>query len=93
VAELEIRLIQNADKSRFLRVRLSSDIKKGLVVQTDVPYQGTERRTEQAVFAAGGALAEYLGERYGENIDCDDVAKQARETFRELILEANQRLH
>jgi hypothetical protein len=93
VAELEIRLMQNTDKSRFLRVRLASSLKKGLVAQTDVPYQGTEARTEQAVFAAGGALAEYLGERYGEYVDCDDVAYQARETFRELIVEANQRLH
>jgi hypothetical protein len=93
VAELEIKLMQNTDKSRFLRVRLSSDLKKGLVAQTDVPYQGTEARTEQAVFAAGGALAEYLGRNYGEQVDFDDVAKQARETFRELIVEANQRLH
>lgn len=93
MAELEIKLMQNPDKSRFLRVRLASSLKPGLIAQTDIAYQGTERRTEQAVFAAGGALAEYLGERYGEFIDCDDVAKQARETFRELILEANQRLH
>jgi hypothetical protein len=52
-------------------------------------------RLTQRVKAASktGALAEYLGERYGEYVDCDDVAKQAKETFRELIVEANQRLH
>lgn len=93
MCELEIKLMENKDRSRFLRVRLSSDIKKGLVAQTDVPYQGTEGRTEQAVYAAGGALAEYLGNNYGEQVDFDDVARQARETFRELIVEANQRLH
>lgn len=93
MAELEIKLMQNTDNSRFLRVRLAASLKKGLIAQTDVPYQGTEARTEQAVFAAGGALAEYLGEHYGEFIDCGDVAYQARETFRELIVEANQRLN
>jgi len=93
MCELEIKLMQNTDKSRFLRVSLTSDMRKGLKVQVDVPYAGTEGRTAQSVQAAGGALAEYLGKNYGEQVDFDDIAYQARETFRELIVEANQRLN
>lgn len=93
MAELEIKLMENRDRSRFLRVRLESEVKRGVVAQTDVPYQGTEGRTAQAVLAAGGALAEYLEQTHGDSFNGDDIAKQARELFKELIMEANQRLH
>jgi hypothetical protein len=91
--ELEIKLMEKPDRSRFLRVRLGSEMRRGVIAQTDVPYQGTEARTTQAVLAAGGALAEYLEQTHGDNFDSGDIARKATELFKELIMEVNQRSH
>ena len=90
---LEIKLMERPDASRFLEVRLASLVKPGVIAKVNVDQQGTEARTEQAVLAAGGALAEYLGKNHGDNFNSDDIAKEARELYRELITEVRQRLH
>lgn len=94
VAEnLEIKLMERKDSTRFLEVRLESMNKPGVIALTQVNDQGAEDRTAQAVLTAGGALAEYLGQSYGDQFNMDDIAKEARELYRELMSDMRQRLH
>ena len=94
VAEnLEIKLMERKDSTRFLEVRLESLNRPGVIALTQVNDQGAEDRTAQAVLAAGGALAEYLGQSYGDQFNMDDIAREARELYRELMSDMRQRLH
>lgn len=90
---LELQLMQRPDKSLFIKVQLRSDVRPGVIAQVSVDDQGAEDRTGQAVLAAGGALAEYLGRQYGDQLDADEVAREARELYRELITEMEQTVH
>jgi len=90
---LEIKLMERRDATRFLEVRLESVLKPGVIALTQVNDQGEEGRTSQAVLAAGGALAEYLGQSYGDQFNSDDIAKEARELYRELMSDMRQALH
>lgn len=66
-------------------VRVLSRRKKGLSAQSEVnPAKcGTVLATVAAIQAAAGAGAEYLGEKYGDNIDPDQAAKNAVHAFQE----------
>lgn len=90
---LQIRLMQRPDASRFLEVRLGSIVKPGVIVTTKVEDSGAEDRTCQLVLAAGGALAEHLGQQYGDSFDAGDIAREARELYRELMSDYRQGLH
>lgn len=89
---LEIRMMERRDHSCFLEVRLASSIRPGVVATTNVNDQGAEGRTAQAVLAAGGALAEYLGRSYGDIFDSGDIAREARELYRKLVSDMKQAL-
>lgn len=84
---LEIQLMERPSGVRFLKVRLRSLNKPQVVAQVNVEDQGAEDRTGRAVLVAGGALAEHLGNEYGDQFDFDEVARSARETYRELMAE------
>ncbi len=88
--ELEVRLMQRNDMSRFIEVRLMSRVKKGLVARTSMDYQGTDRRTEQAVMTAGGALAEYLESNYGDSFVISEVVALSGEAFREMMADQSK---
>lgn len=90
---LEIKLMERRDRTRFLEVRLASSIRPGVIATTQVNDQGAEDRTGQAVLAAGGALAEYLGRSYGDSFNAGDIAREARELYRELMSDYRQGLH
>ena len=90
---LEIKLMERKDATRFLEVRLASRIKPNVIALTNVNDQGEEGRTAQAVLAAGGALAEYLGQSYGDQFNQDEIAQDARELYRELMSDMRQALH
>ena len=93
IQNLEVKLMERPDSTRFLEVRLRSRIKPALLAVTMVNDQGEEGRTGQAVLAAGGALAEYLGQSYGDQFDSTDIATEARELYRELMSDLRQSLH
>lgn len=84
---LELQLFQRPDRSRFVRVRLRSLNKPRVISQVDVADSGSESRTQGMVLAAGGALAEHLGQAYGDQFDSRDVALQAREAYKEMMAE------
>lgn len=90
---LEIKLMERRDSTRFLEVRLGSIVKPGVIAVTQVNDQGAEDRTGQAVLAAGGALAEYLGQSYGDSFNSHDIAREARELYREIMSDMRQALH
>ncbi len=90
---LEIKLMERPDASRFLEVRLTSIVKPQVIAKVAVEDQGAEERTRQAVLAAGGALAEHLGKQYGDQFNTGEVAREASELYRELMAEVRQRLH
>ena len=90
---LEIKLMERKDATRFLEVRLESVLRPGVIALTQVNDQGAEDRTGQAVLAAGGALAEYLGQSYGDQFNQDEIAQDARELYRELMSDMRQALH
>ena len=66
-------------------IRVQSRRKKGLWAQHEVnPAKcGTVPATLAAIQAAAGSAAEYLGEKYGDNIDPDQAAKNAVHAFSE----------
>lgn len=87
---LELQLMQRSDQTIFIKVRLRSDVKPGVIAQVNVNDQGAEDRTCQAVLAAGGALAEYLGENYGDQLSTDEVAREAKEMYKALVSEMRE---
>lgn len=90
---LEIKLMERRDATRFLEVRLGSIVRPGVIALTQVNDLGAEDRTGQAVLAAGGALAEYLGQSYGDQFNADDIAREARELYMEIMSDMRQALH
>lgn len=78
-----------------IHVRVLSRVKKGLWADIEVNPAtcGTVQATVSAVEAAGGAAAEYLGEKYGDNLDPSTCARLAARAFLEetkLVAEASQ---
>lgn len=90
---LEIRLMERRDSTRFLEVRLGSIVRPGVIATTQVEDAGAEDRTGQRVLAAGGALAEHLGRSYGDQFNADDIAREARELYREIMSDFRQGMH
>ena len=90
---LEIKLMERPNASRFLKVRLRSIIKPQIIAEIEVEDQGSESRTEQRVLASAGALTEHLEREYGDNYNADDIALEARELYREMMSEFNQNLN
>jgi hypothetical protein len=88
---LEVKLMQRPDQSQFIEVRLGSLTRAGLFAVTHVSDMGTAQRTEQAIFAAGGALAEHLEGAYGDNFDVSEVAREAREMWRQIQHDLSKR--
>lgn len=82
MAAVEVTLIAVETGQRAFQVRVSSDVKFGLMATVNVvpSHQGlnTTHEVERAVAAAGGACAEYLCEKYGDDLDPAVCAKEAQ---------------
>lgn len=90
---LEVRLMQRPNASMYIEVRLASNVRPGVTATTQVDHQGSDERTCQAVLAAGGALAEYLGANYGDGYNADELARDTRELYREMMTDYRQALN
>lgn len=74
--------------NKLIEVRLKSRMKTGLKAKVDVEIKpdDTVLRLAERVQSAGGAAAEYLGEKHGDNIDPNDAGKWTIWAFREEVL-------
>lgn len=86
---VEVEMTRGADDWRKLvvTVRVKSARKPGLwgSVEVDPAAAGNAQATIAAVRTAGGAAAEYLGEKHGDNIDLEKAAALAVQAFREEV--------
>ena len=91
-SKIEVALFRRKNNSGFLKVKLRSHMKPGLISFKDIELDSVGNKTEmaRAVEIAGGALAEYQDEQYGDRHDPSDCAKLAKETFEELWAELEQ---
>jgi len=82
MAAVEVELVATETGQRAFRVKVSSDLRFGLKAVYDViPSSSglnTPRDVERAVAAAGGACAEYLCEKYDDDLDPSVCAKEAQ---------------
>lgn len=72
------------DKNLYaITVALASEVKRGLKATVDVEPGKAKNsdHLQQLVFAAGGACAEYLDEKYGENHDPSKCGQAAVADF------------
>lgn len=90
---LEVRLMQRPNASMYIEVRLASNVRPGVMATTQVEHQGSDERTRQAVLAAGGALAEYLGGNYGDSYVASELASDASELYQEMMSDYRQALN
>lgn len=89
--EVVCTIFKRRDETFFVRVSLRSRVRPRHVVRYEVNldrYIG-ESDFLKTVATAGGALAEDLYEKYGDNYDPDHIAKQAMEATREMLHEVN----
>ena len=89
----EVRLMERRDTSRFTQVRLRSEVRPSVIAQVNIDDKGSDQRNEGAVAIAGGALAEWLNNQHGDNIDPEAVAQTAQESFREMMSDFRQGMH
>lgn len=82
---IEVRLMQRLNKSFYIEVKLRSEVKPKVKALGIVEQKDADMLT---VAALAGALAEHLGERYGDTLDPEHVAKKAAVAYRELMAEA-----
>lgn len=86
-AQLQMQLLKNEKDKYFLRLRLFSISKPGVISYYDIPNENefSFNRLLKPVMVAGGSLAEYQNEQYGDNFNPDDVAYVASEALRDLL--------
>lgn len=89
---IEVCLMQKPDTSYFIRVRLRSQARFGLISTLD--YATGKRLSYEElsgpISVIGGALAEYQIEQYGDLHEPEECALVAMEALRELLTDLKQ---
>lgn len=82
--EVHVALIQDTEtRQRIFRVRVTSNVRKGLRASNDIPANSD--RVEYRVAIAAAACAEHQNEKYGDRHNPDYIAKVAVEAYREVL--------
>lgn len=89
---VEVQLFKEPDPSNtlFIKVRLHSFNKRGLVAEARVNDQGDLGRTRQMIMATAGELAEHLNREYADQHDMVEIAKASLELFDAIMSELQQ---
>lgn len=89
MSTVEVKLFKRNDGTGFVQVRLRSQIKTNVISFKDLEINeiGSTLALHDASEVAGGALAEYQNELYGDQHDPSQCAALAKEAFTELWAE------
>lgn len=92
MSTVEVKLFKRTEGTGYLSVRLRSQVKQNVISFKDLDINeiGSERALADAAEIAGGALAEYQNEQYGDQHDSSQCAALAKETFTELWAELTE---
>lgn len=82
--EVHVALLKDTDTGETVfRVRITSNVRKGLRASNDVPVNAAHREKHIAIAAA--ACAEHQNEKYGDKHNPDYVAKVAVEAYKDVL--------
>lgn len=88
MAEVKVSLVRKSENSPIkVEVALKSNIPSMSGPRWSFKVLDIDSRIERNVEIVGGALAEYQNELYRDNHNPDEVARIAKETFREVMIE------
>ena len=83
--EVQVCLMQRADKTLYYEVYVASSVKRGLLNKGIMEFERGNQ--SQKIAALAGALAEIFCEKYSDTIDPSECARNGFDAYSELMAE------